>query len=298
MSTPSHLQPSRCRHGTHWTWRVAVAGYLWTLLALSATAEQAATPKLQRLLERSGTVAQVVDWPGVTKAGFDRGVREGGRIPDTLIAQMLASADKHLDPNAILHSIRASVGDALNDRSLDFLLDWYESDTGRRITAAEKSASTAEAYAQFVEQIPVLLLNRERLAAARRIDKLVSATDRALEMQAYTGIALYSAMMTAIAPDQPLDLNSYREQSRAMQRETRQNTEQFVLASLIYSYQLIDDDSLREYERFLAHPTARRFNVLAFDGIMHGTQQVMSAWSQDIARIMGRGLAGSAAQAP
>jgi len=261
------------------------------LAVLPNTVQANQDEQLERLLQVSGTIEQVREWPGITKAGFEQGLRENNRIPEDVVKLMLASADKHLDPEVILLAVRASVGEHVNARSMAFLLDWYNSDTGKRITNAEKASSTAEAYERFTVQMPMLLHNRPRAASARRIDKLVSATDMAMEMQSYTGVALYSAMMTAIAPDRPLDLDSYREMSSLMRTEARKNTEQFVLASLVYSYLAVDDESLREYEKFLAHPTTRRFNMRAFEGIAQGTQQVMTAWSHDIANILRNYLA-------
>lgn len=243
------------------------------------------TDKLEALLSASGTTKQIALFPEQTKAAFAHGVRDGGQIPEAVLQKMLDRADTHIKPDLIMREISASVGAVINNQSIAFLLEWYESDIGRRITEVEERASTASAYEQMVRQAPILLMNTQRVASAKRIDKLISATDMAMEMQEATGLSIYRAIMAALAPNKPLSLGAYKVAAKEMQPQVRENTHQFLIASMVYTYLTIDDESLRAYENFLGHPTTRRFNRAAFSGINRGTRAALDNWMADIARV-------------
>lgn len=253
--------------------------------ASANSAELSHQNTVERLLIASGVTRQLAHFPSQTKSAFAIGLRENRQVPDAVVAKMLARADETILPNVMVQHVRESVSNALNVRSIELLLEWYESEAGRKITAAEEQASTAAAYQHIVNQAPIQLLNRSRVASARRIDRLVSATDMAMEIQDSTGVSIYSAMMAALAPRQPLDLTAYRLNAKKLQREVRASTHEFVLASMVYTYRDINETNLRAYEKFLAHPATRRFNQAAFDGISRGTKEALNAWTKEIAKI-------------
>lgn len=241
---------------------------------------------LDRLLLLSGITKQVGQFPSVLKAGIMYGAQQANHVSDDDITMILDSVDGAILPSVVLDEIRESLEKSLNVEDVATLLAWYESDVARRITAAEESASTPEAYHEMMNTTQQLLANTERVQVANRLDKLVGATDMNVKMQEFMGVAVYSAIMIAMAPDQALSLDAYKLQMAAIAPQMRAGMEQLVTLSLVYSYQHIDDDSLARYEAFLNLPRTRNFNDSAVSGLNRGFEKIVASWAIDIAAIL------------
>ena len=255
---------------------------LFCSLSIASTKED----NLDKLLLLSGMTKQVGEFPGLVKAGVMQGVQQGASIPENEVSLILHSADKTILPSVILAEIRHSLEKSLSNEDIEKLLEWYESDIGKRITAAEEKASTPEAYQQMMNSAQQLLADTKRVEVAARLDELLGATDMAMEIQEFSGVAVYSAIMTAIAPDQELNLDAYKSQMAAMQPQMRANIQQLVAVSFVYSYQEIDDDSLAAYEAFLNRSITKQFNDSTIKGLNRGFKKVVADWAGDIAAIL------------
>jgi len=251
-------------------------------LSIASTKED----NLDRLFLLSGLTKQVGQFPEMVKAGFMQGVQQGASIPEKEISLMLDSADKTILPSVILSEIQHSLEKSLSNEDIEKLLEWYESDVAKRITAAEEKASTPEAYQQMMNSAQQLLANTKRVNVAARLDDLLGATDMAMEIQEFSGVAVYSAIMTAMAPDQELNLDKYKSQMAAMEPQMRANIQQLVSVSFVYSYQGIDDDSLTKYEAFLNRSITKKFNDSAIKGLNRGFEKVVADWADDLATIL------------
>lgn len=203
---------------------------------------------IDKLLDLSGLTKQVREFPGLVKAGMEQARQQGTSIPEDLFSKMLKSADKSILPSEILDEIRSSLNKTISKDEAKKLLKWFESDLGKNITVAEKKASTPEAYQQMIGNAQALLTDSKRVEFAKRLDKLLGATDMTMNIQNYSGLAVFSAIMTAVTPDQPLNIEAYKSQMLAMEPQMRANIEQIVIISFIYSYKTIDDKgSIRNF---------------------------------------------------
>lgn len=244
------------------------------------------TNSLDRVLRLSGLTKQVGEFPGLVKAGFIQGIQQGAPLPENEVELILDSADRAIVPSTILDEIRGSLKYSLSEREIQTLLKWYESEIGKRITAAEEEASTPEAYELMINSAQEMLEDSERVEVAARLDELLGATDMTMDIQKMSGLAVYSAIMTAMAPEQELNPEAFQSQMAEMEPQMRENVRQLVLVSFIYSYQQIDDDSLAEYEAFLNLPVSQKFNSAVVTGLNRGFTQAVSRWASDIALIM------------
>ncbi|WP_157954003.1 DUF2059 domain-containing protein [Microbulbifer sp. A4B17] len=260
------------------------AVFISTFCSLCLAADKVAG--LDKLLLLSGFTKQIEELPGVVKSGFEEGAQKGAPIPEDELKRILESVDKTILPSVIMNEARSSLSESLTEKDIEALLVWYESDLGKKITAAEEKASTGEAYQELMVNAQQLMLDTKRIEVATRIDQLVGATDMAMEMQATTGIAVYSAIMTMMAPGQDINLDAYKAQMEAMKPQMRQSIEQLVAVSFVYTYQGIDDASLAKYEEFLSKPETKKFNSSAIKGLNKGFAEVVGRWSGDLASIL------------
>ena len=112
-------------------------------------------------------------------------------------------------PREILEGIKSELAPSMTEEEIEVLLLWYESDIGKEITLAEERASTAEAYQKMMLEAQSLLSNSKLIESAQRIDLLMGATENALLLQEFTGVALYQSMMTLLYPNEPLNLELF-----------------------------------------------------------------------------------------
>lgn len=246
----------------------------------------AADKSVDRLMMLSGLDKQVSDMPGAIKMGFMQGAKQGGNFSDAELQAMMNSADKTLKPSVLLAAIRAQLQAKLTDSDMASLLAWYESGIGQKITAVEEKASTAEGNRQIMQHAQELLGDKKRAAAAERLDDLLGATDKMLNLQENLMLATYTSLSKAIAPDKPFDTAAFKARIAELEPKMRKNIHVYVIASLIYTYQPISDNELAQYEKFLATPAAQKYNDATIRGIDSGLQQIVSDWGFEIGKIM------------
>lgn len=241
---------------------------------------------LNKLLLLSGITKQIGEFPSLVKGGFKQGIQQDDSFPEDKISLILNSVDKTILPSVVLDEIKHLIDKSLNNEDVEKLLEWYESDIGKKITVAEENASTAEAYQHIVNSAQQLLANTKRVDVAARFDELLGATDMGLDMQKFSSVAVYSAMMIALAPDQELNLDAFNSQMEAVEPQMRASLQQLVSMSFVYAYQEINDDDLAKYEVFLNRPITMKFNDSAIKGINAGFKKIIADWVVDLVVIL------------
>ena len=105
--------------------------------ASSLSYADASDESINKLLDLSGLTMQVDQFPGLIKAGMEQVKQQGTPIPDSEYSSMVNSADESILPSEIIEGIRVSLKKSINEKEVQKLLAWYESDLGKEITHAE-----------------------------------------------------------------------------------------------------------------------------------------------------------------
>ncbi|MBX2808211.1 MAG: DUF2059 domain-containing protein [Cellvibrionaceae bacterium] len=240
---------------------------------------------LTKIIDLSGLTVQINQFPGLIKAGMEQAKQQGSPIPATEYQSMLSSIDQTILPADIIGEIKNTLKQSITEEDATKLLAWYKSDLGKHITKAEEQASSPAAYQQMMQLIPQLLENTERLALAKRMDALIGGTDMAMTIQEHTSIAVFTAIMTAMQPQAPANIEAFKAQMDAASTETRAAVEQMVIASYIYAYQNIETDQLNQYQAFLTEASTITFNKAVVAGMSRGLELSISKWAQALASI-------------
>lgn len=227
---------------------------------------------MNKVLDLSGVTMQVNQFPGLIKVGMEQEKQQGAPIPDVEYNLMITSVDKSILPSTIIEEIKNSLKLSISEEEAKKLLAWYESDLGKEITKAEESASTPDAYQQMMQSAPALLENSERVEFAKRFDALLGVTDMNMDLQEYSGIAIYTAIMTMMQPEVPVNIEPFKAQMDAASAQRRTAIEQMVRVSYVYSYQNIETGKLNKYEAFLTEPTSRKFYKTVVEGMYKGVE--------------------------
>jgi len=251
----------------------------------SITHAEVSDASIDKLLELSGLTMQVEQFPGLIKAGMEEAKAYGAPIPDAEFSSMVYSIDEWISPSEIISGIRASVKNTINEQEARKLLAWYESDLGKEITRAEKSASTPEAYQQMVQSAQSLMADSERVEFANRLDELLGATDMTMDLQKSTGLAVYSAIFSALQPGTSVDMAQFEDEVDAENARARPDIKKLITVSFLYSYKDIAMDDLKKYESFLSDSATMKFNKTIMSSMNRELGSSVSKWAEKLAEI-------------
>ncbi|HEY5738089.1 MAG TPA: hypothetical protein VIW27_00115 [Gammaproteobacteria bacterium] len=131
-----------------------------------------------------------------------------------------------------------------------------------------------------------LLEESERVEFAQRIDRIVGATESTVDIQEYTGIAVFPAITLALRPASAYEeIARFHKQMADMRPMFREPTERMVIASFVYTYQSLDAAELKKFEAFLRRDDTMRFNRSVVDGLGRGLGHSIDNWAQALAMI-------------
>ena len=244
---------------------------------------------IYRLMEISGVAKQISEFPGLFKTGLEQAKQQHPELPDDFYKDVINALDDTILPSEIHNEIHSTLKNSLSDTDIIQLTRWFESDLGRRIVEAEEKGSTPEALQEIQQNINVLLSDKERVGFAQRIDKLVSVTDMGLKVEEFSSIATYSALMSALRPEQPLNIEAAKSQIALRLAQVRPNMELYTTASMVYSYRNIEIADLKKYEKFINDSQSTQFNKKVIEGMTIGLEKCILKWTNSIATMAKKG---------
>lgn len=262
-----------------------VPAFILLLLIASVSFAGVSDKNVEKLLDMSGLTKQVSDLPTHFKAGVDQSRTQGAPIPDAEHQLLLKSIDDAFSSEIILSDIRSAVKASLSNKEAKKLLKWYKSDVGAEITAAEEKSSSENAYAEMAQMAQKLMSDADRVAFAKRLDSLIGATDMAMDLQEFAGIAVLSAIQSASQPDAPLNMALFKTQIAAANAQSRVMLEQMISLSFLYSYKDIEFAKLEKYESFLREPESVKFNEVVLTTFKASLENAMTNWASSLAEL-------------
>lgn len=238
---------------------------------------------LEKLMELSGINKQVAEYPGMVKAGFDQATQQGSPVSAPELIEIHKIMQDTFQPSGIIPAIKLEIKNNISESEAKVLLTWYESDLGKMITKAEEDASTPAGLQEMLKEGQTLLADEESVRLARKLDQLANATDVTMQIQENIGVAVFTAISTAMNPNQPVNIDAFKAQMSAQEQQMRANIEQFVILSFIYAYKDIDSVSIEKYVGFLERPGTRKFNDSAIEGIKIALNQSIGRMAESLA---------------
>jgi len=259
---------------------------VFLLLFSSLSYAEISDKTINTLLDLSGLTEQISQYPEVFKSGIEQAKQQGTPFPDDGYQLIIQKMEESTLSKDIIERISYSLKQSLSEEEGEELLTWFKSDLGKEITKAEEDAGTAEAFQNITEMAEDLLTKTEKVAFAKRLDALIGATEMNMDIQENTGIAVFSIIMTLLQPDVPLDLAPVKAQMDSVRAETKATVEQMITASMVYTYQNIDDKKLAQYEEFLKKPTSMKFNKSVTENLGKGLEVSFSKWLVEVTLLL------------
>lgn len=239
---------------------------------------------LNELMVLSGLNKQIAEFPAMVGAGMAQARQQGAAIPDKEFAEIQKSVKNAFQPSGILNVISKEVKNNVSESGAKKMLTWYNSSLGKKITQAEEKASTPAGYQQMMKDAQVLLADKERVTLAKQINSLVDTTEMTMQLQESTGVAVYTALSSAMNPGKPVNIKPYMDQVSAQRKQMRTNIEQLVLLSYVYSYKNIKIENVKKYIKFLKQPNTMKFNRSVVKGMTGGLNQSIDKMAKLLAK--------------
>lgn len=256
------------------------------LLFSSVSYAEISDRSLNKILDLSGLTEQVNQFPGLIKMGMNYAKQQGTPISTSALNSLVSSVDEAVQPSDIMRHISKALKRSLTEKEGKELLAWYESNVGRKITKAEESASTPNAHHHMMQLEPLLLKKTKRVNMAKRFDALLGATEMTMDMEEYSSISTYIAIMSALEPGKPVSIQQIKAQMDASIAQRKVQTRKMINLSFVYAYRTIDMQDLRKYERFLMQPTTVKFNEIIMKNMSKGIEQSIVKLSDNLSTII------------
>lgn len=261
--------------------------FLMVALVLPALPVMSAVPAehdVEKLMRASGTWQQIEQVPALIISGFEQARTQGAPMSDADLAIMVKAAEQAYLAEHFLNKIRRALRDSMTAEEVREMLTWYESDLGKRVSQAEMNATTVDAMTEMMANAEALLENKDLVALSARLDALLNWTQMVVTIQEFQSEAVYTAVFSAIAPGRPINIEEYRARLASERGSLEEQTRQLLALSSAYTYRDIDLDSMAEYERALATPSARKFNQVMVQAIVDGYKETTRHFAAEVGR--------------
>jgi hypothetical protein len=241
---------------------------------------------IRELMKVSGLEQQIKQIPQHVLTGFER---EGGNMPAAQYQAMRRTLKEAFNATVIARQVSKKLRSELDPLLEKELLDWVRSDLGKKIAKLEESVNTSRAMKDmqaFATQLKESPPTPERLAFARQIDLANHATEINLD------ILEAAAFSVAISVDATLPHQQRQGEERLrllMDRQRpkwRDDYQNLMAVSRLYTYQTLSDEELERYIEFLEGETAQEYYSMAVlalkDALYLAMEQVTRALSEPL----------------
>ena len=176
---------------------------VWSLILLLVLSHQAyAKDDYDKLLDLSAVTEQIKQIPPVFQAAIQESYSQNPVLPYSSVQKLLKTTEEAFVAKEIQRTVKEEVEQKVSKQDLKELFKWYQSDLAKKISREEAAASTPEAYEEISINGHTLLNDKEKVAFAQRVDRLIEATEFSMALQEYTAIATISSLMAASQPNQ------------------------------------------------------------------------------------------------
>ena len=232
---------------------------------------------LEELMTLSGLEAQLGDMPASIRDALLQGAEQQSASPQEA-ARIARIANQTIMVRDFRRSMTRTLGEQLSEEDAQALLQWFASDAGRRITAAEERASTPAAQEEMRRRAQALMLSETRVEIARRMDGVIGATEMLLDIQEQTLRGTFRVLAREVR--ETLDEEAIERELLGSRAARRAATQQYVTASLVYTYNRIELEELRAYLAVIESPAGRRFHDVAVATIAADTEAAVVAFAE------------------
>ena len=256
--------------------------------SLAANALCAQTALIEELYVKSGLEKQVKQIPNSVEQGFDEAVFKDEnlrRLPRSVVSGIRSLITEAFAPELLKTEIIREMEAGMEDEHVRRVLEWLNSGLGRKRTAVEEAASRPDSLSQtqlMAAQIRTSPLPPDRLNLLRRLDQAMGATETFVSLALNTQIAVASAIVASLPPEQQQPLSELKTQIERTRPQLESAINAYVLASFLYTYQTLSNPEIRAYINFASSRTGKVYHEATVAGFTHAMISASIRWGKSI----------------
>ncbi|MCK5684996.1 DUF2059 domain-containing protein [bacterium] len=254
-------------------------------VASTVWAEKITDKSLDKLMDLSGMNKQFSGISGMIVMGMEQARKQTPIIGDKEFENIKRVSAEAFSSEKILKILKAELKKKISEAETKNLFAWYESDLGKKITAAEVKSSTPMAYQEMMQNASVLLKDVERVKLAQKINSFISSSDMIVQLQMKTSIAVFVAISIAMEPDKKVNLKAFKKNLKAQKPQFVKQAEQMTILSLVYSYRDIDVKDIEKYIKFIKNPGTKNLNESGIRGIKKAINHSIKLMAKSLGQI-------------
>jgi hypothetical protein len=242
---------------------------------------------VDKMMALSGLNRQVSALPEMINIAVEKASQlETSVVPDAVSDDLRKDIEKAFHSSEILKIVGQEIKQNFSEAEARKILDWLDSDIGRKITKAQAAASTSPALDVMTRNATYLIADQERLALAEKMENVLHASDMTTQIRESTSLAAFMAVSAVKEPGQRRDIKAFKsELSEKMQEEKPHMMEMIILFN-IYAYKDIDIAVIEKYIKYLESPAARKFNATVIKGmekaLIQSIDKMIKSFSADL----------------
>lgn len=216
------------------------------------------------LMELSGLAQQIPRLPNDYLTLVDNLLmgleRQRHPVSKTLRRQIRQSFADALTPERLEPEIRSRLLHGLSQETTLATVSWLKSDLGKKVTAAELNAASAEKSVEFATFFLQLQLERpdpERLQLMRRVEEITKGSELATEAWEAVVINVGRALEAEYRSRDLQSRESLNEYLASVRGSVKGLFQQGRLFQGLFTYRTLTDEELKQYVEFLEAPVGR-----------------------------------------
>ena len=207
--------------------------------------------KYHELLVQSGHVSQLNQFAAQIKNSM-RINNARGVVPETVMARMMDGVDKYINLARMQARISRVLAKKLNQDELDRLLSWYQSDVAQKVIDARFSTD-----ATIIDNLKG---NVALVAAAKRLDRLLSESEHTIKRQIKHGVAAVASWYMARDAVGGAPLEEVRQRVGRRIRQDHGMVKEGVLIGHLFVLDGLSADERAQYLAFCESKEGKKFN--------------------------------------
>lgn len=258
---------------------------LTVLLLFFSGQASAQNALLDELMDKSGITKQLEGFSELLQMGFSDATQ--GAEPEKqeelkLIQEKMARA---YDMDKFNAALRKSMGENLNDADITEVLKWLNSPLGQKITRIEEKGSTVEAEQAkqaFMMSFDPQSISQERLAAVGDLESAINATELLLTIILNSQKAIMMAVMPYVPVEQRISAKEIDMQIEMNRPILQSQYEDYIIGSMVFTYQELSDDELKSYVAFAQTPAGIKYHKVTSNAFSEAFTQAAAAFGDEI----------------
>lgn len=202
----------------------------------------------------------------------------------TLGDDFLQVVDRSLSAAPIVDAIKQGVDGKLSKSQIDSLMQWLNSDLGRKIIELEVRAGEPRELEKLAAQINQVAADQSSMQRAAQLDEILALTDQAMLQTEGLQIAVLEGLVANKVSAQQFE--AMQTQMKQGLAESRPQIEQVTRAMSAFAYRSISDAEFAAYLTFLNDPATKALNEATLLAQSNAVQAQYKELGQNIADFL------------